>query len=58
MKKQQILEAIKMLAKSQGMWGRLYTDLMNREDGYDTVLQYLEDQNFTDVVDLVMFIEG
>ena len=51
MNKDQILKTIKDLAKSQGLYGRILRD-MN-----DEVLEYLEEQNFKDPLDLVLFIE-
>lgn len=51
MNKDQILKTIKDLAKSQGLYGRILRD-MN-----DEVLDYLEEQNFKDPLDLVFFIE-
>lgn len=57
-----IREAIKQLAKSQGSYGRLDTNLDELQvvdpDKYDEVMQELEDQNFKDIVDLVMYLEG
>ena len=58
MKREEIMETIKSLASSQGLYGRLYRDLMELdEDEYDEVMTKLESQNFKDGVDLVMFIE-
>lgn len=59
MKRAEIMETIKSLASSQGLYGRLYRDLMELdEDEYDEVMTELESQNFKDGVDLVMFIES
>lgn len=59
MKREEIMETIKSLASSQGLYGRLYRDLMELdEDEYDEVMTELESQNFNDGVDLVMFIES
>lgn len=59
MKREEIMETIKSLAGSQGLYGRLYRDLMELdEDEYKQVMLELESQNFKDEVDLVMFIEG
>lgn len=58
MKREEITETIKSLASSQGLYSRLYRDLMELdEDEYDEVMTELESQNFKDGVDLVMFIE-
>ena len=55
-----IREAIKQLAKSQGSYGRLDANLDELQDldKYDEVMQELDDQNFKDIVDLVMYLEG
>ena len=59
MKREEIMETIKSLASSQGLYSRLYRDLMKLdEDEYDEVMTELESQNFKDGVDLVMFIES
>ena len=59
MEREEIMEKIKSLASSQGLYGRLYRDLMELdEDEYDEVMTKLESQNFKDGVDLVMFIES
>ena len=59
MKREEIMETIKSLASSQGLYGRLYGDLMELDDDeYDEVMTELESQNFKDGVDLVMFIES
>ena len=59
MKRDEILATIKDLAQSQGMYGRLLSDLQNMpQELYNTVMTDLEAQNFKDAVDLVMYIEG
>ena len=62
MKKEEILNAIKMLANSQGFYGRLYNNLMElkeeNEEEYNELMQNLENEQFSDVVDLVMYIEN
>lgn len=58
MNKEQILNAIKSLGQSQGFYARLYSDLMYApETVRDSYLQNLEDEQFEDEVDMVMFIE-
>ena len=58
MKREEIMETIKTLASSQGLYSRLYRDLMELdEDEYDEVMTKLESQNFKDGVDLIMSIE-
>ena len=56
MKANEILETIKMLAKSQGFYGRLLNDIETSEER-ENILAELESQNFKDPVDLVMFFE-
>ena len=59
MEREEIMEKIKSLASSQGIYGRLYRKLMELdEEKYNEVMTELESQNFKDEVDLVMFIEG
>lgn len=58
MKREEIMETIKTLASSQGLYSRLYRDLMALdEDEYNEVMTELESQNFKDGVDLIMYIE-
>ncbi len=56
MKANEILEAIKMLAKSQGFYGRLLNSIETSEER-EAILAELESENFGDVVDMVMFFE-
>lgn len=57
-----IREAIKQPAKGQGSYGRLDARLDELQaedpDKYDEVMQELDAQNFKDIVDLVMYLEG
>lgn len=55
MGKEQILSAIKMLACSQGFYGRLYEAIM--EDETNEIIDTLVEQNFKDTLDMVLFIE-
>ena len=54
MNKKEILETVKMLAQSQGMYCTLLNILKQNEEA----LEYLEGQNFKDQVDLILFLEG
>jgi hypothetical protein len=54
MNKEQILSAIRNLAKSQGFYGRLLAAIECNEN----ILDDLVAQNFSDPVDMVMYIEG
>ena len=56
MKRNEILANIRMLANSQGFYGRLYRDIMEA-DNKEEILEYLENQNFGDVVSMVTFFE-
>lgn len=62
MKMHEILDVIKSLAPSQGFYGRLYRRLMELADedpeSYEMAVQELEDQNFQDSVDLILYLEG
>lgn len=54
MNKQEIMDAIKALAGSQGFYGRLYETLKE----HPGALEFLEKQNFKDSLDMVMFLEA
>lgn len=58
MNREQILSNIKSLAKSQGLYGRMYEFLTSGTDEAENVLTTLEGRHFGDVVDMMMFIEG
>ena len=62
MKRNQILSVIKSLASSQGFYSKLYRSLKDAEvnnfDAYDSYLSLLEEQNFGDAVDLILFLES
>ena len=58
MSKQEILDNILMLSRSQGSYGRLYEQLTAGTEESEEALNMLESQNFGDVVDMVLFIEG
>ena len=61
MKMDEILDTIKSLACSQGMYGRLLRDLMELKENspydYEQVVQMLESKNFKDSLDFVMWYE-
>ena len=54
MNRQEILDVVKSLAMSQGYYGRLYDALTN---GTEYALQEMEEQNFKDAVDMIMWLE-
>ena len=56
MKANEILEAIKMLAQSQGFYGRLLHSIETSEER-ENILAELESLNFKDSLDLVMYFE-
>jgi hypothetical protein len=56
MSKEEILSFIEQMSYSQGFYGRLLRDIAEDEDG--EILKTLEKQNFKDLLDLVMFLEG
>ena len=59
MNREQILNAIKNLAMSQGFYGRLLETIYSvDEDERDNFLNDLEEQNFRDVVDMVIYLES
>lgn len=62
MKINDILNAIRELASSQGFYGRLYRDLIelqqNDLEQYNSIKEELESQNFHDTLDLIMYLEG
>lgn len=58
MSKQEILDNILMLSRSQGSYGRLYEQLTAGTEESEEALNMLKSQNFGDVVDMVLFIEG
>ena len=57
MDREKILDAIRSLAASQGFYGRLYDSLTDGSEQADEFLNTMEEQNFGDVVDMVMWLE-
>lgn len=55
MNKEQILDAIRTLAKSQGFYGQLLDQIY--DDETEEILDELESHNFKDIIDLILFIE-
>jgi len=62
MKMDDILNLIRQLACSQGMYGRFYRDLMDVKecniDAYEGIKEELESQNFKDALDFILWFEG
>ena len=57
MSKEEILKTFHDLAQSQGYYGRLLQAIAEEEDGGEAFLTHLEEQNFSDPVELIMYIE-
>lgn len=61
MKRDQILSEIRLLAKSQGFYGKVlktFKDMeLNEPQKYDEMLNYLEEQDFKSTLDIVFFFE-
>lgn len=61
MNRNEILTAIAELAYSQGFYGRLLNNLLemreNDPDTFDVTMTMLEEQNFGDRLDMVLFFE-
>ena len=57
MNKKQILSSIRSLAASQGFYGRLYDALTDGSEEAENALNLMEEQNFGDAVDMVMWLE-
>ena len=62
MKINEILSAIRSLAQSQGFYSRLYSDLLSVKqsapDDWADIVTVLENRNFEDTVDMVLFFES
>lgn len=55
----EIMNGIRSLAQSQGLYSRLWRNICELGDADRKRLeQELEDQNFTDFVDFVLWFEG
>jgi hypothetical protein len=59
MKREQIENTLQSLAMSQGLYGRLLNQIYSLpEEEQEQVWQNLEEQNFKEPLDLVLYIEG
>ena len=58
----QVIEVIEMLSHSQGFYGRLLRDIMyikeNEPEKFEDFKFIIEQKEFTNPVDVVMFFEG
>jgi hypothetical protein len=56
-----IMATIKSLAASQGMYSRLYANLVELEktdyDAYDELMLDWEERNFKDSLDFILYLE-
>ena len=58
MDRKKILETIEQLSLSQGFYGRLLRDIESlEEEKFEELMEFLEEQKFSDAVDLVLFFE-
>ena len=58
MNRLEILNTIKQLAQSQGFYSRMLNSINNLDDDQkDELFSYLEEQKFSDSVELVLFFE-
>lgn len=59
MNRDEIREVFRQLAMSQGFYGRLLRQIDEAdEEARENFWKDLEDQNFKDSVDLILYIEG
>lgn len=59
MNRKEIMDAIQMLAQSQGFYSRMYNAMREADvDDLECFLNELESQNFKDTVDMVMYFES
>lgn len=59
MKIEDIIKGIKQLAISQGFYERLYNRIMEMtKEEFKSFKEELEAQNFSDIIDFVLYIEG
>ena len=61
MDRAEIIATIRNLANVQGFYGRVYRALLdlqeNNPEGYELTMRVLEEQNFEDATDLVLYFE-
>lgn len=58
MNKEEILKAIRGLAMSQGFYGRLYEKLIDGSNESNELIEKMVEENFKDVVDMVLWLES
>lgn len=58
MSKESILNSIGAMARTQGFYKRLYAELTNGTAEAEEKMMEMENQNFRNVIDMVMWCEG
>lgn len=58
MNKEEILKSIRGLAMSQGFYGRLYEKLIDGSSESNELIEKMVEENFKDVVDMVLWLES
>ena len=58
MNKEEILKAIRGLAMSQGFYGRLYEKLIDGSSESNELIEKMVEENFKDVVDMILWLES
>lgn len=58
MNKEDILKLIRSLSNSQGFYSKLYNFLSEDSEESRSFLTELENQNFKDCVDLILYLES
>lgn len=62
MKIDEILNLFRNLAMSQGFYGRLLANIeelkKNDEESYDNFVSMMENKNFQNPLDVILFVEG
>ena len=57
MNRDEILNILSNLAKSQGTYARLYNQLSDGSEDSEKLLTLMESHGFNDVVDMIMWLE-
>ena len=57
MNRDEILNILSNLAKSQGTYARLYNQLSDGSEDSEKFITLMESQGFNDVVDIIMWLE-
>lgn len=56
--KEQILEWVRTLAKSQGFYCRLLEEFENNPEYLDNIVKECEERSIKDIVDFIIYIEN